>query len=152
MIRSTSSQSDSFYFAHSAPDLTPVLDVIFMLLVFFMLTANPVEHVFTIDLPKLENDQIESINQQKNITLTIFPEAEHWEINGKTLYDWKAVKQMILELQAQNKETDYLIAADRQVSIESLLQVLNFFRTQGISVANILMQAQPETHKPVRYL
>ena len=146
MIRSTSSQSDSFHFAHSAPDLTPVLDVIFMLLVFFMLTANPVELVFTIDLPKLENEQLAPLNEQKTMTLTIFPDSEHWEINGKTLSDWKAVKQMILELQAQSKEIDYVIAADRQITIENLLQVLNFFKTQNISVANILMQPQPVIH------
>ncbi len=142
MIRSTSSQSDSFHFAHSAPDLTPVLDVIFMLLVFFMLTANPVEHIFTIDLPKLESEQVERLHQQKDITLTLFSDLEHWEINGHALTDWKSVKQQILALQAQPEDVHFLIAVDRRVAIENLLQVLNFFKNQNISVANILIQTQ----------
>lgn len=145
MIKSTSFQVNASDEINSTPDLTPMLDVIFMLLVFFMLTANSVDHVLTIDLPIQQSEQVTTLARQETITLTLYPDPKHWGVNNNEYYDWKSVKLAITEAQSQHANTHFLIAGDRQIAIERLLQVLSYFKSQGITVADILMQTTTQT-------
>ncbi len=152
MISSSSSRLMASDEIRSSPDLTPMLDVIFMLLVFFMLTANRVEQALTIDLPEKGSEQATPLEQQETITLTLFPEPDHWGVNNSEFYDWFAVKRAITKAQSQHTEARFLIAADRHVSIERLLQVLGYFKSQGIAVADILMQTNSRTFTEGKHL
>lgn len=73
---------------NATPNLTPMLDVIFMLLVFFLLTANRVEQVLMIDLPEPGSEQAAALVQQETITLILYPDSEHWSVNNSEFYDW----------------------------------------------------------------
>jgi len=66
-----------------------------MLDMIFMLTANSVEHVITVDLPKQDNEQVTASDYEKNILVTLYPESRHWDVNGEEFHHWEAVKQAI---------------------------------------------------------
>lgn len=151
MIKTTGKiRGQDFDDGFSGPDLTAMLDVIFMLLVFFILTANSVERSLEINLPEKGAKQARPVKNKEAITLTLFPEDEQWIVEGQTLDDWDAVEQTIIETRNKRPDTGVIIAADRRVDVESLLQVLTFLQRERIETAQILMEPNDTAleHRP----
>lgn len=126
--------------SHPALDLTALVDVIFILLVFFLLTASSVDRALTVDLPQEGADQATPVSDSDPITLTLFAGAPRWQVNRQTFEDWAAVEQAILRLRAERPAAEILIAGDRQVPLERLLQALAFLGREGLRAAEILME------------
>lgn len=151
MIKATGQIQDyGFDDGFSGPDLTTLLDVIFLLLVFFILTANSVEHALELDLPKQGADQAKPVKNQETITLTLFPDEERWAVEGQTLDHWEIVEKTIIETWNERPDADVIIAGDRGVTLERLLQALAFLQREGIDTAQILMEADDiaSEHRP----
>lgn len=141
MIKATGPIRDhSFDDGISGPDLTAMLDVIFLLLVFFVLTAHSVEHTLKLDLPEKGADRATAVTNQETIMLTLFADEERWAVEGRTLDNWERVEKTIIEIRNEQPDADVIIAGDRRVAMERLLQALAFLQRQGIDAAEILMQ------------
>jgi biopolymer transport protein ExbD len=123
------------------PDLTPMMDVFFMLLVFFLLTANSVEHVLELDLPREGAEQAVPLDTVEPIVLTLNAQAPYWRVDDQTLQDWSAVEAAVDAAHAQRPEAQVLIAGDRSVPMERLLQALAYLQREGLTAAQILMEA-----------
>jgi len=124
-------------------DLTALLDVLFMLLVFFLLTANSQERALNIDLPWQGASQAQPLANEKKITLTLHSgEEAAWEVNGVRLGDWSSVEQTLRQLHEQQPKAEIIIAADRMAPSERLLQALAFLQGEGLVAAKILMDAE----------
>ena len=128
---------------YPALDLTSLVDVIFILMVFFLLTANSVDRALTVDLPQEGADQATPVTASDPITLTLFAGAPRWQVNQQPLQDWLAVEQAILQRRAEQPGAEVVIAGDRQVPLERLLQALAFLRREGLRTAEILMKDLP---------
>ncbi len=124
----------------SGPDLTAMLDVIFMLLVFFILTANSVEYALTLDLPEKGADLATPVGNQETITLTLFLDEERWAVEDQLLNSWEMVEKTIIETRNERPDVNVIIAGDRRVAMERLLQVLAFLQREGIDAAEIMMR------------
>ena len=128
---------------YPALDLTSLVDVIFILMVFFLLTANSVDRALTVDLPQEGADQATPVTASDPITLTLFAGAPRWQVNQQPLQDWLAVEQAILQRRAERPGAEVVIAGDRQVPLERLLQALAFLKREGLRTAEILMETAP---------
>ena len=65
-------------------DMTPLIDVVFLLLIFFMLTASFTQaQRLKVELPKAEQGE-SSPDQSKDWTIEI-DETEHYALNGEAL-------------------------------------------------------------------
>lgn len=128
---------------YPALDLTSLVDVIFILMVFFLLTTNSVEHALTLDLPTDDADQATPVTTPDPIILTLFAGAPRWQINQQPFQDWQAVEQAILQRRTERPGAEVVIAGDRQVPLERLLQALAFLRREGLRTAEILMKDLP---------
>jgi biopolymer transport protein ExbD len=123
-----------------APDLTPLLDVLFILLVFFILTANSVRHALDIDLPREGAEQARPVTEQQPIVVGLHPGADSWEINGRRLNEWTIVQEAIRAAHRRAPEAPIVVGAARAAEVERLLQLLAFLQAEGLSAAQILMQ------------
>lgn len=123
-------------------DLTPVLDVIFMLLVFLLLTANSVQHALKLDLPEEGADQAQALNPEERITITLSDQDNRWHVNDEKFVSWQAVEEAVLERRKSTPDADIVIQGDRQTSMEVLLQALAFLKREGLAAAQILMERQ----------
>lgn len=121
-----------------APDLTPMLDILFILLVFFMLTAGSVFQSLNLTLPSSVDEEITMLNEPKHIMLEI--REGGYAIDGKVFNDFAALKSVVPNIFKDKPEHELVIAGDKDISIEELLKVLTFLQSQGIEAANILMQ------------
>lgn len=125
-----------------APDLTPMLDILFILLVFFMLTAGAVFHSLDLNLPSSVSEELVLINEPKHIMLEIRENV--YALDGRTIEDFSAFRSAVSKAITAKPEHELIVAGDRRVAIEKLLKVLTYLQSQGVESANILMQNESE--------
>ncbi len=123
------------------PDLTPMLDILFILLVFFMLAVGQVFQTMDLTLPKSAANESTALPRDNVLVLSMGPQADSYAINDRSVNGIDAFKAEILAAVQDNPEHKIVLAGDRDVSLERLLSVLTFLNDNGIQTANILMQS-----------
>tara|TARA_B100001564_G_C20633537_1_gene668501 strand:+ start:940 stop:1365 length:426 start_codon:yes stop_codon:yes gene_type:complete len=122
------------------PDLTPLIDVMFLLIVFLILTANAVPLAIDVNLPTDEHSTTKAITDPNVITITLSKNPENFILN-KTHYDSKLLfHEALLTMVNQHKDARIIIAADKNTSVDRLLNTLTFLRKHDIHVADIVMK------------
>lgn len=116
-------------------DLTPLIDVVFQLLIFFVLTStfqdNP---AFNVQLPKAENR--EQVQEPKAVVVSLNAEGAY-ELDGQV------VDERELELRlcaaAQDPETTGVnIKADQATQHQYVVTVMDIAKTCGLQKLGIL--------------
>ncbi|MEH6632556.1 MAG: biopolymer transporter ExbD [Halopseudomonas aestusnigri] len=125
------------------PDLTPMLDVLFILLVFLILTANSANFSIEVDLPQPQEAVLKQASSSA-ITITLrSPKDDRtslWELDGSSFQDWKDMRKALQTSLQQAPDQPVVIAGDKSASIEHLILVLSFLETQGRTAAEILLE------------
>jgi biopolymer transport protein ExbD len=112
-------------------NLTPMLDVVFIMLIFFIVTASFVKEA---GIDVLRPDAKTAINQKNaNILVAISGKNEIWIDRQKV--DKQAVRGQIERLHAENPEGSVLIQADRDSEAETLLAVMAAAREAKVGVS-----------------
>jgi biopolymer transport protein ExbD len=117
-------------------DLTPMLDVVFIMLIFFIVTTSFVK-ASGIEI----NTPIASTAEEKNNT-TIFvaiSAAGNVWIDGREV-EVRTVKSIIGRMHAQNPEGAVVVQSDKKASTEHLLAVMDQIRSAGVK--NIAVAAK----------
>jgi len=120
------------------PDLTPLLDVMFMLLIFFILTANAVPYALDVNLPEDNEDVTQAIKDPTMLSITLLPNDKGWKID-ETLYPTEEAFKAALLGQIKSKK-QVVIVGDKDVSMNTLLNVMAFLRKHNIEAADIVME------------
>ncbi len=112
-----------------AIDLTPMLDVVFIMLIFFIVTASFIKEAgIEVNRP----EATEGIQKKKaKILIAINPNNEVW-IDKKQV-DLRNVKQTIERMFAEDPKGTVVIQADSEANIETLTEVTKFAREVGIA-------------------
>lgn len=127
--------------ADMAPDLTPMLDVLFILLLFFMLTAGAVFQSLKLNLPMGATDDQNAARMSEHILLEIRPDG--YALDGREHHGFAALKAALPGVIQDKPGRPVIIAGDKDVAIEPLLKVLTYLRSQNVESANILMRKEP---------
>lgn len=121
-------------------NLTPLIDVVFLLLIFFMVsTSFTRETQIKLDLPKADIEKLESDPQI--IEISIDKEARMF-VNGKALVtsNIETLKRAIEPLLADNRNLPLVISADANTPYQSVVIAMDAASQLGIS--NIKMATQ----------
>ncbi len=117
-------------------NITPMLDVVFIMLIFFIVTASFVKES-GIDVNK--PDAQTAISQDKaNILIAITESGEIWI--DRHLVDPRAVRAIIERMHAENPQGTVVIQADKKSTTEVLIQVMDASRQAGVD--NVAIAAQ----------
>lgn len=115
-------------------DLTPMLDVVFILLIFFIVTTSFVKETgIDVNRPSASTAEKKS---KGNILLAIKDNGEIWMDNRQI--DVRAVKANIQRLKARYPESSVIIQSDQDSRTGTLVKVMDQIRlagVQGISIA-----------------
>jgi biopolymer transport protein TolR len=123
-------------------NVVPYIDVMLVLLVIFMVTA-PMMQTSTINLPNVDNSNIE---QDPIKPLEIEVTADHLKVTDRnskdsgTEIDRSELRQAILDAQARNPEQPILIAGDRDVKYDLVLNVMDEAKRAGAKRVGLLVQ------------
>jgi biopolymer transport protein ExbD len=112
----------------SSVDITPMLDVVFIMLIFFIVTATFVkESGIDVDKPSAAT----AILQEKaSILVAIDADNQVW-INRRQV-DLRSVRSIIERLHAENPKGTVVIQADKESINDTLIQVMDASRRAGV--------------------
>lgn len=112
----------------AAIDMTPMLDVVFIMLIFFIVTASFVKES-GIDVNRPEAATAVK-KDRANILVAISAKGEIW-INKRRI-DVRAVQANIERLKAENPQGTVVIQADKKATTETLIKVMDASRAAGV--------------------
>ena len=117
-------------------DMTPMLDVVFIMLIFFIVTASFVKEAgFDVNRPEAAT----AVKKDRaNILVAISDTGEIW-INKRRV-DARAVQANIERLHAENPQGTVVIQADKQATTETLIKVMDASRAAGVFDVSIAAQ------------
>ena len=117
-------------------NITPMLDVVFIMLIFFIVTASFVKEAgIDVNRPDAES----AVRQERaNILIAISENNEIW-IDQRQV-DPRALRANIERLRAENPEGSVVIQADRKAITETLILVMDSARQAGVYNVSIAAQ------------
>ena len=117
-------------------NMTPMLDVVFIMLIFFIVTASFVKEV-GIDVNRPEAATAVK-KERANILVAISDKGEIW-INKRQV-DVRAVQANIERLKAENPQGSVVIQADKKATTDVLIKVMDASRAAGAFDVSIAAQ------------
>lgn len=113
-------------------DLTPLIDVLFMLILFFVMTASLLQGQISVRLPSGEGTAL----QGQPVILEILA-------NGSFRYDGKEVDRVELIARARQDDRtgrDIVVAADRTVPYGRVTSLLEALRLEGVQDVGLALE------------
>ncbi|GHE87812.1 ExbD/TolR family protein [Thalassotalea profundi] len=109
-------------------NMTPMLDVVFILLIFFIVTASFVKEAgIEVNRPEAAT----AVKKERaNILVAISDTGEIW-INKRRV-DVRAVQANIERLKAENPQGTVVIQADKKATTDVLIKVMDSARAAGV--------------------
>jgi len=117
-------------------NITPMLDVVFIMLIFFIVTATFVKEA-GIDVNR--PDAATAVKQEKaNILIAIGANNDIWI--DRRMVDIRSVRPNIERLHAENPQGSVVIQADKESKTNTLIQVMDAARQAGVYNVSIAAQ------------
>ncbi len=120
------------------PDLTPLLDVIFIVLVFFLLTAQQPILELPLDLPKSDAALNDASSAPSERMVIMLDEQGVWRFAEQPQASFNSLRESL----ERNPPAAVDLALHQQAPLEKFLQLLALLKTLGIDDTQILMEAQ----------
>ena len=119
-------------------NISPLIDVVFILLIFFIVTANFIkEPGLEINRPDAETSEVQ---ENAAILIAVGPTGEIW-MDGRRI-DARQVKANVVKLLADNPQGSVVIQADEKAMADTIIQVMDGARDAG--VFNISLASEPK--------
>jgi len=114
--------------------LTPIIDVVFILLIFFMLATN-FQSFNQTDI-KLSNEQASTSQSDKLIYLVEFNKDGEFKLNKATMSQ-RSIKNKILDSKEKDEEYIVVIKGAKDTEIQDILNVIADFKKNDIKEITI---------------
>ena len=114
-------------------DLTPLMDIVFIMLIFFIVTTSFIKES-GVDINRPSANTAER-KERGNILIAITANDEVWI--DKRQVDIRAVRANVERLKAENPEGSVVIQADKESKNGLLIQVMDQARLAGVTNVSI---------------
>ncbi len=122
----------------SGIDMTPMLDIVFILLIFFIVTASFVKETgVEINRPQARTA---TPKETANIKIAIDADDSIWLDRRKV--DERSVKAILERMHIENPQGTLVIQADRRSTNDKLVRVMDAARAAGINAISIAAEDQ----------
>ena len=125
-------------------NLTPLIDVVFLLLIFFMVTTTFSEDTrLVINLPEASGEMSETFPSQINIFIL---ENGAYVVNGEQTPDnnLETLKQRITEISEGNNTLPLILTADANATHQAVVTAMDAVAQLGFSQLNIATREPQE--------
>ena len=113
-------------------DLTPMLDVVFIMLIFFIVTATFIKETGAEVTPSYA---MTANKQQVSVLVAITKNNEIWIDNAKV--EPRSLRLHILRLHTENPQGGVVIQADKEANIDMLTYVADQAKAVGITDVSV---------------
>jgi biopolymer transport protein ExbD len=134
--------TDQFSADEPTLDLTPLLDIIFIVMVFLLLTATVKLQSLEVALPSTDEPST-SVVDSDSISINILTQAPYWGLDGERFDSWESFTQQLLErVSSANNEAPVVIGADKTAQVQHMVQLFGFLQKNHIEATQILMEEE----------
>jgi biopolymer transport protein ExbD len=116
-------------------NLTPMLDVVFIMLIFFIVTATFVKEV-GLDVNQPDDDKPVTVDPDKKSIVVRITNRDRIQIAQRDV-DWRAVRANIERLHAENPEAPVIIQPHPDSKTETMVHVFDSARQAGVSAVSL---------------
>lgn len=109
-------------------DLTPMLDVVFIMLIFFIVTASFIKEAGI----EVNRPEASTANAKKNVNILVAVSATNEIWIDKRRVDKRAVRSVIERMHAENPKGAVVVQADNESSTETVVSVIDSARAAGV--------------------
>ena len=109
-------------------DMTPMLDIVFIMLIFFIVTTSFVKEI-GIDVNR-PTDTPPETKQENEVILIEITDAGQIRMGGRTV-DLRAVQANVEQARAEKPDSTVVVAADGDSNAGTLVQVIDQARLAG---------------------
>ncbi len=110
-------------------DMTPIIDVVFQLLIFFMLTSTFIKaSAINVDLPKAKTSDVQA---SRDAVITVYKNG-NITLNDKSINNIDNLTALIKEMYNSNNELVVVIQSDKDVPYGIVIQIMDIVRQTGI--------------------
>ena len=110
-------------------DLTPMLDVVFILLIFFIVTSVFVKEP-GVEVVRPETELLES--EKQTILVAVTSQGEIWV--NRQVYEMNQMRNVLEQLLEENPRAEAMIQGDQDAPIGLVLDVQGLFGDLGVDV------------------
>ena len=119
----------------TGPDLTPLIDMVFLLLIFFLLTSFLARPSIPVSLPEAETAVL---SETPEITITIKYDGIVL-LNGKEMSDDKLLRSLKRSIiTGQSKEV--VILSDKEVAFGRVIEIMDLSKKSGAESISFLVE------------
>ena len=112
---------------HSHLDIAPLIDIVFLLLVFFMLTSTfLVPEAIELELPESKTASATDITP----VIVLLDKTGQLALNGENI-TLEQLQQAIKPLLTENADTTITLKSDARTEVQTLLKVMDEIRAAG---------------------
>jgi len=123
-------------------ELTPLIDIIFIVVVFLLLTANHRLLSLPVDIPDTDQTVSELEAGPQRLLITLYQDSPQWGIGEQRYNHWQEF-QSRLSPQLDDQNRPVTVAPDSRASVESLVKLLALLNDRQMTDTQILMEAKP---------
>ncbi len=125
------------------PDLTPMIDVVFLLLIFFMLSSSFVQvSGIPVVLPKVGASSNMSVDK-----LVVSIDKHNQLYFDGQLMDWNSLIEKLQQCKVEWSANTVIIRADRSAKYGSVVKMMSLARSLGLNVYVATVMADKTTEK-----
>ena len=122
-------------------NVTPLVDVMLVLLIIFMITAPMLQHEVEVDLPEVTNKPRTPSEDQLILTVT----KEGSVFLNNTAYTLEALRPQLQVLSQAQPDQEMFLRADAEVPYGTVVKVMDAVKKAGILRLGMITQPEPDT-------
>ena len=122
-------------------NVTPLVDVMLVLLIIFMITAPMLQHEVEVNLPEVTNKPRTPTDEQLVLTVT----KEGSVFLNNTAYTLEALRPQLQVLSRAQPDQEMFLRADAEVPYGTVVQVMDAVKKAGILRLGMITQPEPDT-------
>lgn len=119
----------------SGPDLTPLIDMVFLLLIFFLLTSFFVRPSIPVRLPEAEQAQL---TEKPDVSITIKKDG-NLLLNGEPISE-DSLLRSLKRIHAFQLSREVIIQSDREVPFGRVVQIMDLSKKAGAKNISFLVE------------
>ncbi|MGL4899177.1 MAG: ExbD/TolR family protein [Shewanella sp.] len=123
-----------------SPDLTSLMDIIFIVMVFLLLSANIQVQTLTVSIPKAQSSSELGSADNSALAVTVTADDERWGLQDKVFSDWDTFTAAFTVAVKHTPNRPVIIASDKQANVEKLLKLFEFMQQHQIHATHIMMK------------
>ena len=117
-------------FFEGRPDLTPMIDVVFLLLIFFMLSSSFVQvSGIPVVLPKVESSSDMSVDK-----LVVSIDRHNKLYFDNHLMDWESLTEQLQKCKVDWHANTVIVRADKSTEYGAVVKMMSLARSLGLNV------------------